>query len=293
MSNQEDTHTDKDWVNVDYDKDTPSVHHTYQQMVARACLSFVKTASTGVKAVTKVATGVLNTTYTHIHTHTSMGAQQSTSLTVTMSPRHILVVATGGATGLSPELGELLGLLKKAHERYAVALVDGLSDKKVQTRLASLVEISANVKEELPCGTKVEDSKRLYAKQETEWVVQRFLKSLVTIDKEFAEILAGLNGLPSTLHISEQFKALAGRPPRAKSFIAPYERRYSEAVNFLTATLSSLPEGSLPPKLTEKVAAATSQSTSKKEAVGTALEEIRKIVSLPSVPTTPVARVDL
>lgn len=219
-----------------------------------------------------------------------MGAQQSTSqTTVTESPRDILVVATGGATGLSPELGGLLGLLKKAHEKYAVALVDGLSANKVQVRLALLVEISAKVKKALPCGTKVESSGRLYAKQEAEWVIQRFEKSLVTIGKEFAEILAGLNGLPTTLVISDQFKALAGRPPKANSFIAPYEGRYSEAVKKLTATLSSLPEGSLPPKLTEKVAAATS----KKEAVGTALEEIRKIVSLPSVPTTPVARVDL
>lgn len=218
-----------------------------------------------------------------------MGAQQSTSqTTVTESPRDILVVATGGATGLSPELGGLLGLLKKAHQKYVEALVNGMSDMKVKTRLAILVEISGKVKKALPWGTKVESSGRLYAKQETEWVIQRFGKSLVTIGNEFAEILADLNGLPTTLDIAARFEALVGRPPKANSFIAPY-RRYSEAVKKLTATLSSLPEGSLPPELTEKVAA----TTSKKEAVGTALEEIRKIFSLPSVPTTPVALVGL
>lgn len=215
---------------------------------------------------------------------TGMGSQDSMVQVINDSVG-ILWVAGVVDSDLSQEIKGLCLLLRKSHEMYAEALVLGMLDSKVRTRLEILVDTSANLKKALPSGTTFYKTDRFYAKQEVQWVIRRLENSLTSIGKEFAEILAGLNGLSITLDIADRFKAIAGRPSTAGSFIAPYEGRYSKAVKKLTATLSSHPEGPLPPELVKKV----EEVTAVKEAVGTALEEIRKIFSLPSVPTTPVA----
>jgi len=208
-----------------------------------------------------------------------MGATLSTDTIIAMKdPRGILVVAMGVPKDvLPPEISAKLGLLQVAHKRYAEALALGMLPKTVGLRLENLVEASTDLKKALPWSTKVNSAKPFYAKEEVQWTIRRFEKSLVGIGKEFDNLLANINSLPQSRKLATRFQTLADRPPTATPSTAPLMMRYKDAVKKLTATMNTIPTGPLPKELTKLL----SEVNDKKEAVRVGL-------LLPEEPTTPV-----
>ena len=208
-----------------------------------------------------------------------MGATLSTNPIIAMKDhRGILVVAMGVPKDeLPPEISAKLGLLQMAHKKYAEALVEGMSLRKVQVRLDLLVEASADVGKALPWGTKVNSAKPFYAKEEVQWTIRRFEKTLAGVNKELASIMHGLETLPQSRKLATRFETLAGHSPTATPSTAPLMMRYKEAVKKLTATMNDIPKVPLPEELANLVSKVNANE-----------RYLRVALSLPEVPTTPV-----
>lgn len=191
--------------------------------------------------------------------------------------RGILWVAGVVDSDLPSNIKDLFLILRKAHERYAEALANGMLPKTVGIRLDILVDTSCDLKKALPHGTTFEKTGRLYAKQEVQWSIRRFEKSLTHHYKEFDNLLAIIKGLPESQMLATRFQTLAGHLPTSSSFTDPLKDWYNDAAKKLTATMNTIPTGPLP----EELAKLLIEVNEKKEAVSFDL-------SLPLVPTTPL-----
>jgi hypothetical protein len=206
-----------------------------------------------------------------------MGAQASSMVHASIDPNGILWVAGVVDSDLSPKIKGLYSLLRQSHKMYTEALDLDMSDSKVRARLAILVDTSCDLKKALPRGTTFYNTDRFYAKQEVQWTIRRFEKSLVTIGKKFDNILASIKALPQSRMLATRFQTLTGHPPFTSSFTDPLKWQYNDAVKKLTATMNTIPTGPLPEELAKLII----NVNDKKEAV-------RVSLLLPEVPTTPL-----